>query len=58
MMKNVIATVVLLIGFCSFSIFAQSFEPFATFDGSSLNLSALKIGDKVYQDVVFPMKVI
>ena len=53
LMKNIIATGILLISFCPFSVFAQSFEPFATFDGSSLNLSALKIGDKVYEDVVF-----
>ena len=53
MMKNVITTLILFIGFCPFSVFAQSFEPFATFDGSSLKLSALKVGDKVYQGVVF-----
>ena len=52
-MNNVIATATLFISLCSFSIFAQSFESFATFNGSSLKLAALKIGDKVYQDVVF-----
>ncbi len=53
MKKNVFVITFLFIGFCPFLVFAQSFETFAKFDGSSLILSALKIDDKVYQDVIF-----
>ena len=53
MMKNIIAIGILFIGFCNFFSIFQSFEPFATFDGASLKISALKIDDKVYQNVVF-----
>ena len=52
-MKNLVIRLICSLTIFPCLLFSQSFDPFAKFDGTSLNLSALKIGEKIYKDVVF-----